>query len=363
MARRRVSPIGLSFLDAITCGFGAVVLFFMIINASSGLRAGRMTSDLRGAVDLLEEEVLAGYDDLVEVRNSVQEVDDQTVTAQGLSRRFLKRLEELRAELATFDASTLARNEHINRLQADLKSLEEDARRLSGGPPSEEAPGAKTRSFVGDGDRQYLTGLKVGGKRVFILVDVSASMLDDTIVNVIRWRNLPERKRIRAEKWQQAVSTVDWLTTQLPRDSRFQLYTFHESAQAVVPGSGGRWLDVSDPEMLDEAVARLRQVVPNGGTNLYRAFEAVSLMNPKPDNVILLVDSLPTQGRTPPRRNTVSGEQRAKLFNRAVQQLPGGIPVNVILFPMEGDPIAASAYWKLALATRGSFLSPSEDWP
>jgi hypothetical protein len=30
---------------------------------------------------------------------------------------------------------------------------------------------------------------------------------------------------------------------------------------------------------------------------------------------------------------------------------------------MEGDPMAASAFWKLAIATRGAFLAPSKDWP
>jgi hypothetical protein len=40
-----------------------------------------------------------------------------------------------------------------------------------------------------------------------------------------------------------------------------------------------------------------------------------------------------------------------------------GVPINVILLPMEGDPMAAAAYWRLAQITRGSFLSPSEDWP
>ncbi len=32
--RRSASVFSLSFLDAMTCGFGAVVLFFMIINAA-----------------------------------------------------------------------------------------------------------------------------------------------------------------------------------------------------------------------------------------------------------------------------------------------------------------------------------------
>jgi hypothetical protein len=30
---------------------------------------------------------------------------------------------------------------------------------------------------------------------------------------------------------------------------------------------------------------------------------------------------------------------------------------------MEGDPMAASEFWKLAITSRGSFMSLSKDWP
>jgi len=39
------------------------------------------------------------------------------------------------------------------------------------------------------------------------------------------------------------------------------------------------------------------------------------------------------------------------------------VPVNVIMFPMEGDPMAAAAFWNLARTSGGAFLSPSRDWP
>ena len=50
-------------------------------------------------------------------------------------------------------------------------------------------------------------------------------------------------------------------------------------------------------------------------------------------------------------------------MNEALNEMPAGIPVNVVLLPMEGDPMAPSAFWKLAIASGGSFISPSEDWP
>jgi hypothetical protein len=363
MRRREINVFSLSFLDAMTCGFGAVVLFYMVINAAAGLRSGQMTADLRGEVDRMQDEVLDGYKNLVEVRNSVREVDERLVSASGLSRRLIEQIARINAELALYSETTLASEEHINRLKTDLRTLEEAARRLSAASPSDEAPGDRLRSFIGDGDRQYLTGLKVGGKRIFVLVDASASMLDDTIVNVIRRRNLPDEVKRQAEKWRQAVRTVDWLTTQIPRDSEFQIYTFNESARPVLDGTGGQWLDGGDRQVLDRAVAALGGIVPSDGTNLQRGLAAMKAMRPRPDNLILLVDGLPTQGEPPSRRATVTGAQRLRLFNKAAREVIGGVPVNVILFPMEGDPDAASAYWKLAVATRGSFMSPAEDWP
>ncbi len=55
---------------------------------------------------------------------------------------------------------------------------------------------------MGEGDRQYLTELKMGGKHVLFLVDASASMLGRTYVNVIRYRNMEDSQKIKAPKWE-----------------------------------------------------------------------------------------------------------------------------------------------------------------
>jgi hypothetical protein len=362
-SRRSPNVFSLSFLDAMTCGFGAVVLLYMVINAAVGRRADDLTGQLRAEAERLDVEVLEGQKNLVELRNSLLEVERRNVIARGLSTRLIENIEELEVELATYDNTTLAQREHLNRLMADLKSLEEDTRRLSASIPREEPAGNRLRSFIGDGDRQYLTGLKVGGSRILILADASASMLAETIVDVVRRRNLPDERKVLSDKWRHALASVDWLTTQIPRDSRFQLYAFNEQAWAVTPGSEGTWLDGGDAEVLEEAVARMKAVVPAEGTNLYRAFQAIGTLSPKPDNVILLTDGLPTLGRGETREATVTEKRRLKLFDEAYDALAGGIPVNVLLFPMEGDPRAASSFWRLAMATQGSFLSLSEDWP
>jgi len=86
-------------------------------------------------------------------------------------------------------------------------------------------------------------------------------------------------------------------------------------------------------------------------------------MLPRPDNILLITDGLPTQGTGKSSHKVVTGEKRVKFYERAVKLLPANIPVNTILFPMEGDPMAAVLFWKLAVDTHGSFLTPTRDWP
>jgi hypothetical protein len=131
----------------------------------------------------------------------------------------------------------------------------------------------------------------------------------------------------------------------------------------LIAGSRGKWLEVSNVETLNQAIAQLRTVTPRHGTSLINAIEALKALQPPPDNVFLLTDSLPTMGAKKPPARTVSGKRRLRLFEAAVRRLPSGTPMNVILYHMEGDPFAAAAFWRLAVITDGAFFSPARDWP
>jgi hypothetical protein len=363
MKRRKLNVFSLSFLDCICCGLGAIILLFVLVNAKSAAERETVTADLRADANKLQEQVLEGKKNLVVTRNTLVETKNELVTTSGRSREIIEILKERKVELADSDKDTLATRTHVNKLKTDLKSLEEELRRLKAGAKSQDELGSKRRSFPGHGDRQYLTDLKMGGKRVFILVDASASMLDETIIGIIRRRNLKDSQKLKAAKWQQVVKTVDWLTSQLPATSRFQLYAFNETAHPVLAETQGTWLDAGNADQLNSAADRMHQVIPQKGTSLLNAFKAIAEMKPAPDNIFLLGDSLPTMGDSKPWRNRVSSKNRLNLFNEAIRQLPSRVPVNIILYPMEGDPLAADAYWRLAKTTRGSFFCPSRDWP
>ena len=363
MKRRPVSPFSLSFLDVMFCGFGAVVLLVLILNHDTVKARNQVFADLRSEVVQLEQEVLVGKDDLVVARNSLEATGRELVEMQGESERVIQTTRELELEIARMSRETLASREHIKRLSSDLKTLDSEHKRLGARAPADRDGGDKVRAFKGEGDRQYLTGLKVGGKRILILVDASASMLDETIVNVIRRRNMGDASRRRAPKWRRALATADWLVSNLPAASSFQLYRFDTTAQAVVSGSDGNWLQASSRTDMDGAVSALRAVVPGGGTSLYQAFAAAKKLSPRPDNILLVTDGLPTQGRSKSSATTVTAKQRLDHFDQAARALGTDIPVNTILLPMEGDAWAAAAFWKLAINSRGSFMTPSRDWP
>jgi hypothetical protein len=345
------------------CGFGAVVLLVLVINADTLRSRKKQHEDLRAEVMRQELEVKVGQEHLVELKNSFRKTEDKFVRANGRSAEVLALIKEVEEELADLKNQTLARREHINKLQADLKSLDKEHRRLGAELQADQEKGRKVRRFEGEGNRQYLTGLKLGGKRVLVLLDVSASMLDRTIVNVIRRRNMDDKTKRTSPKWQQARKTVEWLVANLPPDSSLQVHGFNTEAFPVLPETAGKWIQVTDGVMLGKMVGAMNKQVPTAGTSLANGFKAATGMLPRPDNILLITDGLPTQGFGKPRNKVVSGDQRVKFFERAVKLLPKDIPVNTILFPMEGDPMAAVLFWKLAVDTGGSFLTPTSDWP
>ncbi|HKQ15658.1 MAG TPA: hypothetical protein VJT80_19630 [Steroidobacteraceae bacterium] len=364
MARRKTEIFSMSFLDCITCAFGSVVLVYTLINAQGGLRKMSESKSQRAEVAKLEEQVLEGYQHLVQLRNSMIQTDSETVKTEGLGTRVLSETERLKVELADSDKETLSRREAIERLKADLKSLEEGARRLEGATTDPSATGTRVRGFIGTGDRQYLTGLKVGGQHILVMVDVSASMLDETVVNILRTRNMSDTRKLMSDKWRRTLSTVDWIAAQMPLESQFQLYAFNTKTWALQANSDGKWLKVNDPNALGDAMQALHKIVPKDGTSLENAITALNALNPRPDNVIMITDGLPTQGASAPLiRKTIDGDDRLKLFQRAFAKYPHTVPFNAILMPMEGDPNAPSAFWVAARATGGSFMSPSKDWP
>ena len=90
MARRRkFSVFSLSFLDIMSCGFGAVVLIFLIINHATETTVKEVNRDVLAELRMLDYQVLTGEKNLVEEKKDLEEQ--------------LKKLDEIKIALAALD--------------------------------------------------------------------------------------------------------------------------------------------------------------------------------------------------------------------------------------------------------------------
>jgi len=358
MARkiRQTSTFSLSFLDIMSCGLGAVILIFLLLRHVMDDPITETDPKDLSEITLLEEEIKVGEKDLVRIRNTISDISDETVIAQGAARKIeedIKKLRSLLEEIAPdSDVDIPGLKSKIAKLEAQKKAIE-----------SSIPAGNKAYEFTGDGQRQYLTGLRIGGDNVLILLDSSASMLDESIVNIVRRRNMPDAVKVRAPKWQRTTAIAQWVVANLPISSDFQILSFNDDVKPVVGEEINQWYEVGDKISVAKAVAGVNKVVPENGTNMSKVFDIAMSMTPRPDNIFLITDGLPTIGDKQPKSGSITGRERYSLFNQATDKLQPGIPVNTMLLPLEGDPYASAAFWRLAIISRGAYVTPARDWP
>jgi len=359
MARRKLTTFSMSFLDVMSCGLGAVVLVFFILNHQK-IEAFAEDNEVLLAemrrLDFLSEENNLDLDEieatisemerkLFETRRNEAAIREQVEDDEALLRAKLSGLSDEETRIETLAQQVDAQKAQVEALQAEGES---------GG-------GTSLRELEGEGSRQYLSGMRMDGKHIVVAIDASASMLDETLVNAIRRRNLSAEQRRTSEKWLRTLRTANWVAASLPIDSQFELIVFNDKARSILGHT--TWRPSTTGDHLERAFNALDDIAPEGGTNLAALIDLLGTLAPTPDRVFLVTDGLPTIGRRTPRDNTISARERLRLFFEAVDLVTPGIVFNVILLPLEGDNAAAGAYWELARSTGGSFLSPSSDWP
>ena len=361
---RTISSFNLSFLDIMFCGFGAVVLLVLIINSHIVTETKEKFKDLTAEVTRVEHEITAAELYKRNIQNKISDKEQEIKTVNSRFEEISRQVEDVQKKQTLSREQSLALKKHINRLQNDLKKVErqkwKEQQQLD---IALNQSGNKVRQYEGEGNRQYLTGLKLGGKRVLILLDSSASMLDESIVNVIVKRNMSNAVKRNSRKWRQAVNTVRWLVANLPASSKVMVVHFNTRAKSLAAKQAMQWLKTTDKAAMKTLFSNLSNLIPQNGTSLYKAFTSINSIAGRPDNVILITDGLPTQGRIKPKATKVTPSERIRLAQDAIKIIPKHIPVNTILLPMEGDPMAAVIYWQLAIDTKGSFMTPSRDWP
>ena len=131
MARKPLNVFSLSFLDAMTCGFGAVILFFMIINANIDLRREADITELASEADRMELQVLVGRKNLLQIQQELADLIEEWAILRGLKEEIVTEINLTAEEFSELTADTTAQEEAIERLRSELDALEDETQRLS----------------------------------------------------------------------------------------------------------------------------------------------------------------------------------------------------------------------------------------
>ena len=172
--RRGVDIFNLSFLDVVSCGFGAIILLLVIVKISEPTVIEKLSVDLSGLVQRLEEE-------LHELRGQATVLERELTARQeqlSLQREELARLKGDRSKIRGRFAAT--RNEHDaqtiikNQLASAKQDLSEEMRRLLGS-------GYQRRKLTAT-----IGGVPVDSEYIIFIIDTSGSMQQNAWRLVLR---------------------------------------------------------------------------------------------------------------------------------------------------------------------------------
>jgi len=355
IAQRRAVGFNLAFLDIMACGLGAIILLFMLVKDQAKAPSAEL--------EMLQA-------DLSAMRDEARELED---AARALTARIKTLRRDLQGELAGAAESNAAAGDaagEIIKLAKEIARLEREKARQQ-----QRLGDAQTAPAGDSGAEKHLLGLRVEGKFILILLDSSASMAEERLVDIItiKARNIAAKRA--APKWRRALAAAQWIIKRVPENSRYMIVEYNDQANFVIE----KWLRGGDAGARKIAHQALEKLHPHGGTNLHAALKFITTRSIPLDpayvtDVYVITDGLPTKGKysltqkiTCGRsKSTVSGECRNALFYTAVtffSKKAGNVRINTVLLPVEGDPNAAYAYWIWAASTTGVMVGPENAWP
>ena len=348
----------MAFLDVMACGLGAAILLFLIVKhhteAAVEAHAAEPTASETQILAALREEAQA-LTERIELARRKREArraqEARAASAESAEDAARARLAEIEREVELARARNAALRERVESIE----------------PHS----AADVVDDVRGGEENYLLGMRVEGRRIAILVDRSASMTDERLIDIIARKVRTDAEKRRGPKWRRTLRTARWLLHRLPVGSEVAVIAFNDEAK-LLHREG--WADGRDRATLQALFDELDRLVPTGATNLEAGLSALGGLSPGATDIYVVTDGLPTQSLSSPGllsgcsknpTGKVSGECRKLLFAASLRNAapPAGRKVHVVLLPLEGDPEAAPAFWNWTARAGGVLLTPARGWP
>ena len=176
--RRRGVPEGfsLSFLDAICCGFGAIVLLLVLTKIGEPRALEQARIDLDGLVDRLEQELYEIRGETEVLNRSLIGRQEQLSEARELIARLKGDLSRIQGEFAASKQESEVQDIIEGQLQAAQQKLTAEMQRL------QRQSEARPREV----DQQLVGGIPVDSEYIIFVIDTSGSMFTYAWPAVIR---------------------------------------------------------------------------------------------------------------------------------------------------------------------------------
>lgn len=332
--RREAQSSALSFMDCICCGFGAVLLLFILTAKAQITLSDTEATQSSEALDTLQA--------AIEEAEAKQKSLDKDISA----------LDPQPDTNATSIAELAAEQE---RLAKEIENQAEALKALETEEQNPQQPAALDRPSA---DQSYLSGLQLRAPRTVILLESSGSMLAANAKDALAI--MQNGTGATSEKWLRAKAATRAVLAAIPKGTKVAIYNVNETSAPISGSPSNPYIDPYNNAALLSFLDRLDKLEARGGADLANALQQIKKLRERPSSLLLIADGLPSAPAPAGRMLTES--DRVRLFNNAIATRPN-YPFNAILFPFEGDPAAAGLFWQLSGRTNGITLIPDNDWP
>lgn len=357
-AKRKPEGFNIAFLDVMSCGLGAVTLIFMLVKYQT---------------EVVDTESSALVQELAVIESQTESTLTQNRLLESQLQTLIKELQQKESSATRQIAQRDAKMQEIERINSEIARLTLELQKNQ--IASADTSSAENTSPQDTED--HLIGLKVSGRRILVLLDSSASMADERLVDIVQFQVSDTATKMSAPKWQRTLRVVNWILDRVPENSEYMIVTYNQKANFL---HGNQWVSSSDLQGRKKVSTALHKLYPDDATNLYSALEYVKDNRLGPSDIYIVTDGLPTKGSGKLIRSirvavqcksfsskatTISSSCREALFYSAIRGFSTGrrVKINTVLLPIEGDPDAAFAYWQWSSSTGGMMVSPPSSWP
>lgn len=321
--RREIEISNLSFLDVVSCGFGAIILLLVIIKVSDPYVIEKLAINLSSLVTKLKQQQQDISSDTLLVSQALSDKQKKLIAKQQALAKLQGDTATIRGQFKAVKSDADAQDIIQGRLQSTKQSLSEEMKRLFG------SNYRRTDATIG--------GVPVDSEYIIFIIDTSGSMHDNA--------------------WPLVLKKIKQVLAVYPRVKGIQV--MNDMGGYMFSQYSGRWIP-DTPARRKAIITRLATWRPFSNSSPVEGIEAAIRSFSTKDKQISLyvfgddfargsiqrvVDTVNSINRS-----SQSGQRRVRIHALGFPVLfrQGGIPINAVRF--------AALMRKLAEDNNGSFV-------